>query len=84
MNEKSKKFALIGDLAGLLGFAAGCSGIACGILERYQAAVILLGGGALMLAVAMTAYRGIRRKTELVMSSQWREDNDEMSLYGLR
>ena len=47
----------------------------------YQAAVILLGGGALMLAVAMTAYRGIRRKTELVMSSQWREDNDEMSLY---
>lgn len=34
-----------------------------------------------MLAVAMTAYRGIRRKTELVMSSQWREDNDEMSLY---
>ena len=72
MNEKSKKFALIGDMAGLLG---------CGILERYQAAVILLGGGALMLAVAMTAYRGIRRKTELVMSSQWREDNDEMSLY---
>ena len=75
MNEKSKKFALIGDMAGLLGFVAGCSGIACGILERYQ------GGGALMLAVAMTAYRGIRRKTELVMSSQWREDNDEMSLY---
>ena len=81
MNEKSKKFALIGDMTGLLGFVAGCSGIACGILERYQAAVILLGGGALMLAVAMTAYRGIRRKTELVMSSQWREDNDEMSLY---
>lgn len=44
MNEKSKKFALIGDMAGLLGFVAGCSGIACGILERYQAAVILLGG----------------------------------------
>ena len=81
MNEKSKKFALIGDMAGLLGFVAGCAGIACGTLERYQAAVILLGGGALMLAVAMTAYRGIRRKTELVMSSQWREDNDEMSLY---
>ena len=37
MNEKSKKFALIGDMAGLLGFVAGCSGIACGILERYQA-----------------------------------------------
>lgn len=81
MNEKSKKFALIGDMAGLLGFVSGCAGIACGILERYQAAVILLGGGALMLAVAMTAYRGIRRKTELVMSSQWREDNDEMFLY---
>lgn len=44
MNEKSKKFALIGDMAGLLGFVSGCSGIACGILERYQAAVILLGG----------------------------------------
>ena len=44
MNEKSKKFARLGDLAGLLGFVAGCSGIACGILERYQAAVILLGG----------------------------------------
>ena len=51
------------------------------ILERYQAAVILLGGGALLFVVAMSAYRGIRRKTELVMSSQWREDNDEMSLY---
>ena len=81
MNEKSKKFALIGAMSGLLGFGAGGAGIACGILDPYQAAVILLGGGALMLAVAMTAYRGIRRKTELVMSSQWREDNDEMSLY---
>ena len=80
MNEKSKKFALIGDLAGLLGFVASCAGIASGLLERYQAAVILLGGGALMLAVAMTAYRGIRRKTELVRDGAW-EDNDEMSLY---
>ena len=81
MNEKSKKFALIGDLSALLGFVSGCAGIACGILERYQAGVILLGGGALLFAVAMTAYRGIRRKTELVMSSQWREDEDEVSLY---
>mgnify|MGYP004654145953 FL=1 len=81
MNEKSKKFALIGDLAGLLGFVASCAGIASGLLERYQAGVILLGGGVLLFAVAMTAYRGIRRKTELVMSSQWKEDNDEMSLY---
>ena len=81
MNEKSKKFALIGDMAGLLGFVAGCSGIACGILERYQAAVILLGGGALMLAVAMTAYRGIRRRETLVVSDGEWEDNDEMSLY---
>lgn len=81
MNEKSKKFALIGDLAGLLGFVAGCAGIACGILERYQAAVILLGGGALMLAVAMTAYRGIRRRETLVVSDDEWEDNDEMSLY---
>ena len=80
MNEKSKKFALIGDLAGLLGFVASCAGIASGLLERYQATVILLGGGALMLAVAMTAYRGIRRKTELVRDGAW-EDNDEMSLY---
>lgn len=81
MNEKSKKFALIGDMAGLLGFVSGCSGIACGILERYRAAVILLAGGALLFVVAMSAYRGIRRRMELVMSSQWREDNDEMSLY---
>ena len=77
MNEKSKKFALIGDMAGLLGFVAGCSGI----VERYQAAVILLGGGALMLAVAMTAYRGIRRRETLVVSDGEWEDNDEMSLY---
>lgn len=81
MNEKSKKFALIGDLAGLLGFVAGCSGIACGILERYQAAVILLGGGALMLAVAMSAYRGIRRRMELVMDGGMEEPEHEMSLY---
>lgn len=81
MNEKSKKFALIGDLAGLLGFVSGCAGIASGLLERYRAGAILLGGGVLLFAVAMTAYRGIRRKTELVMSSQWKEDEDEMSLY---
>lgn len=81
MNEKSKKFALIGDMAGLLGFVSSCAGIACGILERYRAGAILLGGGVLLFAVAMTAYRGIRRKTELVMSSQWKEDEDEMSLY---
>ena len=81
MNEKSKKFALIGDMAGLLGFVSGCSGIACGILERYQAAVILLGGGALMLAVAMSAYRGIRRWMELVMDGGMEEPEHEMSLY---
>ncbi|MDO5593527.1 MAG: hypothetical protein Q4G01_01785 [Eubacteriales bacterium] len=81
MNEKSKKFALIGDMAGLLGFVSGCSGIACGILERYQAAVILLGGGALMLAVAMSAYRGIRRRMELVMDGGMEEPEHEMSLY---
>ena len=81
MNEKSKKFALIGDLAGLLGFVAGCSGIACGILERYQAAVILLGGGALLFVVAMSAYRGIRRRTELVMDGGMEEPEHEMSLY---
>ena len=81
MNEKSKKFALIGDLSALLGFVASCAGIASGLLERYQAGAILLGGGVLLFAVAMTAYRGIRRKTELVMSSQWKEDEDEMSLY---
>lgn len=80
MNEKSKKFALIGDLAGLLGFVASCAGIASGLLERYRAGVILLGGGVLLFAVAMTAYRGIRRKTELVRDGAW-EDNDEMSLY---
>lgn len=81
MNEKSKKFALLGDMAGLLGFVSGCSGIACGILERYQAAVILLGGGALMLAVAMSAYRGIRRRMELVMDGGMEEPEHEMSLY---
>ena len=81
MNEKSKKFALIGDMAGLLGFVSGCAGIASGLLERYRAGAILLGGGVLLFAVAMTAYRGIRRKTELVMSSQWQEDEDEVSLY---
>ena len=81
MNEKSKKFALIGDMAGLLGFVSGCSGIACGILERYQAAVILLGGGALMLAVAMSASRGIRRRMELVMDGGMEEPEHEMSLY---
>lgn len=79
--KKSKKFALIGDMAGLLGFISGCSGIACGILERYCAAVILLAGGALMLAVAMTAYRGIRRRTELVMDGGMEEPEHEMSLY---
>ena len=81
MNEKSKKFALIGDMAGLLGFVAGCAGIACGILERYQAAVILLGGGALLFVVAMSAYRGIRRRMELVMDCSMEEPEHEMSLY---
>lgn len=71
MNEKSKKFALIGDLSALLGFVSGCSGIASGLLERYQAGAILLGGGVLLFAVAMTAYRGIRRKTELVRDGAW-------------
>lgn len=34
-----------------------------------------------MLAVAMTAYRGIRRRETLVVSDGEWEDNDEMSLY---
>ena len=80
MNEKSKKFALVGNLAALLGFVASCAGIASGLLERYQAGAILLGGGVLLFAVAMTAYRGIRRKTELVSDDSW-EQNDEVSLY---
>ena len=71
MNEKSKKFALIGDLAGLLGFVSSCAGIASGLLERYRAGVILLGGGVLLFAVAMSAYRGIRRKMELVRDGAW-------------
>lgn len=81
MNEKSKKFALIGDMAGLLGFVSGCSGIACGILERYRAAVILLAGGALLFVVAISAYRGIRRRMELVMDGGMEEPEHEMSLY---
>ena len=69
MNEKSKKFALIGDLSALLGFVASCAGIACGILERYRAGAILLGGGVLLFAVAAFAVLlvkkgGVRQEEE--------------------
>lgn len=73
MKDKNKKFALLGDSATLLGFLTFCTGIALGIAERYRSATLLLLGGLGLLCVAMGAYRGIRRKTELVLPGDWEE-----------
>ncbi len=74
MNEKSKYMVAAGHICVACGIVYAGAGIAMGILERYLGAAIMMLGSGMLLALAMTAYRGVRRKTELCMDADWRED----------
>ena len=74
MNKKSKYLAAAGHICVAWGIVYAGAGIAMGILERYIGAMVMLLGSGMLLALAMTAYRGVRRKTELCMDADWREE----------
>ena len=75
MNEKSTDLATAGHICVACGIVYAGVGIAMGILERYIGAMVMMLGSGMLLALAMTAYRGVRRKTELCMDADWREDS---------